>query len=355
MFDEFLDEIVQNLFSLFGPWSEHMEQTTWSLEGPATLLKARTRNGSITVRSGDHEGITVVASTTVRGPTEGLAEAFAERVRVYVTQVEEAAYVQAVYPAPPLATSVFVHYEIQVPRAIDVDAYAENGGVHIAGIEGAVEAETWSGNIQVEDGLGPVTLYASNGTIRVADVEGTVDARSGNGSVELRGVTGHTRLWTTRGDVTIFQTEGSVKVTSHTGNIRLEGGRGGAELETVAGDVWASLTRLSKPGTFRTQLGGIQCQVEEVTAPLTAESVKGTVEVVVPAELNGWLRADSERGTIHCELPLIEETTPTHRLQGRLGQGGDIVLDLSTVEGDVRIGPLGNPRVQSHPKGDPAR
>lgn len=355
MFDEFLDEVVQNLYSLFGPWSEHMEQTTWTLEPPTSLLKARTRNGSMTIRGGDHDRVTVVASTTVRGPTEGLAEAFAERIHPYVTQVREAAYVQTVYPAPPLATAVFVHYEIQVPRSIDVDAYAQSGGIFISGVEGAVEAETWSGNIRVEDGLGPVKLHASNGTIRGVDLEGTLDAESGNGAVELQRVIGPARLRTTRGDITILESEGVVRAKSHSGDIRLEGGRGGAELESVRGDIWASMVRLDSPSEVRTQSGRIHCAAREIQASLSVESVKGTVEVFVPAEFDGWLSADSERGVIRCELPVVEEPTPTHNLRGRLGHGGDIALDIATVEGDVRIGFFDEPGPESPGEGDFSR
>jgi hypothetical protein len=97
-------EISEGFFSLFGPWSEHIEELEQVIDGPVSLVRARTMNGSIVVRSGDPAGVTIRAWKIVRGPMEGLAEVFAERVGAHRTQHGET--VAAVRSLPGTAVGV---------------------------------------------------------------------------------------------------------------------------------------------------------------------------------------------------------------------------------------------------------
>ncbi len=340
--DEFQDEIREGFLSLFGPWSEHIEELEHVIDGPVSLLRARTMNGSIVVRSGDQTGVTIRVWKIVRGPMEGLAEVFAERVVVHVEQHEDTVALFAVYPGLPLGCRVFVRYEIGVPRALDVDLYTHNGGINVVGVEGAVEAKTWSGNIELEDTMGPAKLYAANGSIRIRGLDGAVDADSGSGSIHLLESSGHASLRTTDGNITIVSSDATIRARSYAGDIGMQGDCGGAELYTVTGDVRARFDahrRTGKPVNIiaASQTGSLFLDVAAGSAVIDAEAVQGSVDLSLSPEFAGQLDAGTHRGAMTCDLPVITDLNTPHRLTGQVGAGGIGRVKVQTFDGDIHI------------------
>jgi DUF4097 and DUF4098 domain-containing protein YvlB len=334
---DFLDEITRGLLTLFGPWSEHVSEREWVLDGPLSVLRVRIVDGSVEVRGADQAGVTVRAETTVRGPMEGLAAAFADRVYKHVVKRGEAVHIHTVYPKPPLGCSVYVRYEISVPRQMDVDVYTENGGVSVMEVEGAVEAETWSGNIELRDTLGPATVTTSNGSLQLLGLEGSIEAESGNGSCTVRGVQGHVRLRTTHGDVRVTGAEGTVKARSHSGNLELRQVSGGVTLETVAGDIDATLDRVDAASSLITRRGAIRLACARATASINAESLDGDITLALPSEFAGKIDAGTDEGDVRCELPIDPAQRSRRLLVGSLGADGPTRLILRTFRGDVDI------------------
>jgi len=339
--DDLTDDITLGFLSIFGPWSEHMEQLEWTLPGPLTMLRARNSTGSISVRGIDPaeeiSAVRVSALVTVRGPIIGLAEAFAERVRVHVTQHGEAAYIQAMYPEPPLGCSVFVHYAIEVPREIDLDLATHNGGIVVSAIEGAVEAESWHGNIKVTEGLGSVILRTSNGDIRAADIEGALDLESGNGMITVCDIDGRAQLRTTRGRIAIEGLSGTVHAGIQVGDIEVLQSSGGIELETRWGDIRAEGIQLSAPGTFVAQRGSVNLALQATAAPVDVESIQGAVRLDLGPEVSGCLDAGTDQGEILCTTSLQDEERSYNILRGRLNGGSEPVIRLRTFDGDIAV------------------
>ncbi|MCJ7549473.1 MAG: hypothetical protein MUQ30_07310, partial [Anaerolineae bacterium] len=212
--DGLLGDIAQRLMSLFGPWSEHVEPVIWSVDGPIDLVRVRAISGSIVVRGGDQDGVMVRATKTVRGPTEALANLtgwlrFANRVEVRMTHAGNSVHLQTLYPRPPLGCAVFVRYEIALPWAVDADLYTQSGGIIVSGIEGAVEAETRSGNIYLLDTMGPATVHTASGRIRASGVEGAIRAENDQGRISVETCSGHIRLRATSGDIEIDGCDGT--------------------------------------------------------------------------------------------------------------------------------------------------
>ncbi len=358
-FDRLYDEISEGLLSLFGPWSEEVESLEWTFDGELTLLQARNMTGSIVVRGGDVDTIFISAVKTVRGPTEDAATHFARRVRVQAGRRDTAAYTYAAYPRPFLGCGVFVRYEITVPRAIDVQLYTQSGGLAIAGIEGAVEAETRGGNIELTDTVGPAQLYTAAGAIRISGVEGSVDAESGNGSVLLRRSKGRSRLRTTSGAVTISESMGIIEARNYSGDINLYRGRGGAQIETVEGDIRAAFQRIVEPVSLLTHTGSVLMDVLISDAQIEAESYEGDVQIALSSDFSGRLDAGTAEGGVVCGLPFVatgalpeampgdtdllaEESSSDARpgsraLVGRLGSGGPTLVKLRSLRGDISV------------------
>ncbi|MGC9348787.1 MAG: DUF4097 family beta strand repeat-containing protein [Anaerolineae bacterium] len=341
-FGELFDGVARRLITLFGPWSQQVEQMAWTLEDPINLLKAHNVNGSISVHAANQNWVTVDAWKTVRAPSEGGAAAFARRVRVRLTQRKHGIYLHAVYPHPPLGYSVFVRYEITVPRAIDMDLYTQNGGITVGGVEGALEAETRTGNIYLNDTLGPVTLYTAEGDIRVADVDGTVDAESSSGAVRLHNVSGVARLRTTSGPIVLNVGEGVVRARSFRGDVELQHFKGRAEGQTISGDIKVSFARLRESSEFITQDGSIDLVIQDVAEDATAleaEALEGDINLAIVPDASGLLDAGAGAGSVHCHLPVSGGQKSKHLLVGQLGEGKTPLIKLRTFEGDITIRP----------------
>jgi hypothetical protein len=344
---DFQDEIREGFLSLFGPWSEHIEELEQVLDGPVSLLRARTMNGSIVVRSGDQTGITLRAWKVVRGPMEGLAEVFAERVTVHTEQHGETVTLYTVYPGLPLGCRVFVRYEIGVPRELDVDLYTHNGGINVIGVEGAIEAKTWSGNIGLEDTMGPAKLYTANGSIRIKGLDGAVEADSGGGAIDVEESSGHVSLRTTHGDIRISSSEATVVARSYAGDIEIRGDCAGVELQTVTGDVRARFDgtcRRGQPANIIavSQTGSLFLDVAAGSVVIDAEAGEGSIDLGLPAEFAGHLEAGTHRGAMTCDLPVIADSNTAHLLKGQLGEGGAGRVRVKTSEGDIHIRACGN-------------
>jgi len=341
-FDAFFDKVALGLVSLFGPWSEHIEPVTWSVDGPIDLVRVRAMSGSIVVRGGDQDGVMVRATKTVRGPTEKFANLtgwlrFARRVEIRMTHVGNSVHLQTLCPRPPLGCAVFVRYEITLPWAVDAHLYTQSGGITISGIEGAVEAETRSGNIDLLDTTGPATVHTASGRIHASGVEGAIQAANGQGSIAVEACSGHIRLQTTSGDIEIDGCDGTVRARSYQGSIRLDRGRGGAELETDGGDILAHFERLGAPGVFMTRTGTVDVAIAELQAYLEAESLDGSVRVWLPSSCSAMLDAGTNHGTVLCDLPVDATQRSRSLLVGGLGKGYGPLIKLRSFSGDIHV------------------
>ena len=337
---DLLDAIATGILSLFGPWSEHIEERTWTADGELDLLKVRSLNGTIFVHGGDQEEISIRAVKTVRGPSQGTAEEFARRVLIRRSQVKGGLYLQAVYPRPPLGCSVFVRFEIAVPWAIDADLYTQSGGVTVSGIEGALEVETRSGNIEVMDALGPVTLKTAVGVIRVTRAEGAVQADNGRGAVSLTECSGHMVAHTARGGISMTGCDGEHHARSYQGDIKLQSARGGAHLATAQGDICASFTHLSAPVKLHADHGAVRAMAQDLGAYLEVEAMDGSVAVSLPEGYAGMLDAGTAEGEIVCRVPIDVIRQSSLLLTGRLGGGIGPLVKLRTCADDIQIDAL---------------
>jgi hypothetical protein len=336
-FGGFLDDVALGLMSLFGPWSEHIEPVSWSVDGPIDLVRVRAIRGSIIVRGGSQVVVMVRATKTLRGPTEELAARFARRVEVRMTHVGNSVHLQTLYPRPPLGCAVFVRYEVTLPWAVDAQLYTQSGGITISGIEGAVEAETRSGNIDLLDTSGPATVHTASGRIHASGVEGAIQAENDQGRIAVEACSGHIRLRTTSGDIEIDGCDGTVRACSYQGSIRLDRGRGGAELETDGGDILAHFERLGAPGVFLTRTGRVDVTVAELHGYLEAESLDGSVRVGLPSGCSAMLDAGTNDGIVSCDLPVDVTQKSRSLLIGGLGEGYGPLIKLRSFSGDIHV------------------
>lgn len=127
------------------------------------------------------------------------------------------------------------------------------------------------------------------------------------------------KIETVNGSVLIEQIDGAVHATSVNGSIKCQSLAGTAKLETVNGSIFSTHTQL------------------QPEARLKASSVNGAIEVQLPANLSAALEATTVNGSVQTDFAFTATTKNSKRsVEARIG-GGDARIELSTVNGGIRV------------------
>ena len=144
-----------------------------------------------------------------------------------------------------------------------------------------------------------------------------------NSSVEVSGIQAGAKLETTNGAVRVSDARGTLHTQSTNGRVTLEGVAGAIIATTTNGSVSASLRPDAK------------------LEAIDMSSVNGSVRLSVPASAGFDLTARTVNGSVSCEIPLASISAQTRkRLEAKIGASGPRV-ELSTVNGSVRISSAG--------------
>jgi DUF4097 and DUF4098 domain-containing protein YvlB len=210
-------------------------RTTTVRAGGGTISMDAGQNGSIAIRGGDVETITVIAKIAATASTQGEAEAIAKQVKINVTPTQ----ITSDGPDQTNHRNWYVSFDVIVPRSAAVIARTHNGGVSLEGLTGRSEAHAVNGPVSIYNMSGEVIGRTQNGPV-VADLQGTkwqgagLDLQTTNGPVNLRipdGYNAHLETGTVNGPMRF-----DFPVTVQ-GNINrrlsLELGKGGPTIRAV--------------------------------------------------------------------------------------------------------------------------
>jgi hypothetical protein len=162
-------------------------RTTTVRAGGGTISMDAGRNGSISIRGGDVETITVIAKIAATASTQGEADAIAKQVKINVTSTQ----IMSDGPDQTNHRNWYVSFDVIVPRSAGVMARTQNGGVSLEGLTGRSEAHAVNGPVSIHNMSGEVIGRTQNGPV-VADLQGTkwqgvgLDLQTTNGPVNLR-------------------------------------------------------------------------------------------------------------------------------------------------------------------------
>jgi DUF4097 and DUF4098 domain-containing protein YvlB len=202
----------------------------------------------------------------------------------------------------PMAGKSDLEVFVPVGSSVSIEGFAAT--IIVSGVTGSVKAETVNGSITQSGGAKGVNLQSVNGTIEVTKAGGRVKAEAVNGTVTVRDATGELDASTVNGKLLV--TGGSFDR---------------AALETVAGSV-----------RFEAGLSA--------KATMSAESVSGTIELLLPASLGAEFSVSTFSGEITNELgPAAEKSskwTPEKELSFTTGSGGARIT-VETLSGAVHI------------------
>ena len=152
---------------------------------------------SLSVDGASHGGVSVTAwdrdsvHVSARIAGDGVTQAEAERALRDVRIAAEGGTIRATGRAATTTISRWiVSYDVYVPRHMDLDLRAHNGGVRVEGGVGRMTLETENGGIALDGAGGDVRAHAQNGGLSVR-LTGThwegagLDAETQNGGVRL--------------------------------------------------------------------------------------------------------------------------------------------------------------------------
>ncbi len=177
-----------------------------------------------------------------------------------------------------LLRGINLFLEITTPAATEIRALADAGDIRIEGIDGPVECETGSGEINISNIGSEVRVSSDSGGIHIHGVMGPVEARSDSGHIEA------------------LKVEGTIDAKTDSGDIRLS---------------------------------------QTVVKPVCAQADSGCIRLQL-ATLGGYsIRARTDNGRV--ELPVLSSQRLSRRVfEGDVRDGGAVV-DLETDSGDIEV------------------
>jgi len=194
--------------------------------------------------------------------------------------------------------------DIKVPAGSQLKIDGFQATITVTGVTGTVQAETVNGSISLSGGVKDVDLQAVNGAVDVAKASGRIKAESVNGAVTVR------------------ESSGELEASTVNGTLEVKGGTWTkVRVETVSGDLRFEGT-LAKRGT------------------LDAETVSGSVELVLPASLGADFSVSSFSGSIENDFgpaPTRQSRWTTEKELSFSTGGGGAKINVQTLSGSIHL------------------
>jgi hypothetical protein len=270
--------------------------------------------GSVTVVGGSSDGAEVVLTSKNNDIEENFKLSFegtGSEVRVRVER--RGSRVFSWWRSSPS-----MHFEVRVPREVQVFVDTAGGRIELEAIDGDVDLDTSGGSITVEDVHGEVVADTSGGAIRIREISGNVRADTSGGSISISSVDGTVVADTSGGGISLDDITGDIVADTSGGGINIEQAGGSVRADTSGGPVTVRFSSGNNAGGSLSSSGG------RVTAHLDP-----SVSLDIDASTSG--------GSVRSDLPVtVRGSISKTALRGQLN-GGGAVLKLRSSGGGIRI------------------
>lgn len=290
---------------------------------PGSTLSAATRDGSITLEGTQSTECRLLATIRTRAASEEKAQELNEQIDVALEAAGDTLKLVIDKPAVIRNASYGVSLEGTVPARTNLTLTTSDGSVHLANIEGVIDARTSDGSIQAEGIKGDTKLKTSDGRIQCARIEaGTVDLRTSDGSVKLEDATATS--------CTARTSDGSITLADvRTDSLALHTSDGSVRCRDIA------MNRLE----CRTSDGSVHitCAPDAPTViDGTVSTSDGSITFAAPQGLSAVVEASTDDGSIRTGMPITVEGKVDKSLRGTIG-AGEGRLVLKTHDGSITI------------------
>jgi hypothetical protein len=253
------DEIARSVSAAFVGMDddddESHDQTvdkTFKVDG-MPRLRVQNVSGETAVRVGDDGQVRVIARKRVKGGSADRAKRLLENVEVRIEQKGNDIFVEPhLYEQERSWLDLFrgkrfrVDFEITVPRETAVNAQTVSGDLDLNGTRGPARVESVSGDVNIEDVQGPMRIKSVSGDVQCTDYVGSVEGSSVSGDVDIRGRVHACELHTVSGDISI--------------DLEPEVGGRESRLKTISGDVEVGLLTSSCICEYHTASGDLEVE-----------------------------------------------------------------------------------------------
>jgi len=215
-------------------------------------LRGQNVSGEIAIRVGESNQVRVVAHKRVKGGSADRAKRLLENVEVRIEQQGNDIFVEPhLYEQERSWLDLFrgkrfrVDFEITVPRETAVNAQTVSGDFDLNGTRGPARVESVSGDVNIADVQGPMRLKSVSGDVQCTDYVGAIEGSSVSGDVDIRGRVRACELHTVSGDISV--------------DLDPEAGGRESRLKTISGDVEVGLRSSSCYCDYHTASGDLEC------------------------------------------------------------------------------------------------
>lgn len=296
------------------------------LSAPLTLgssLSARTRDGSIRIEGAPTDECRLTATIVAHAVTQEQAEEIAERIDVRLEPCPGGLAVVIEKPETQQNARYDVSLAGTVPTRTNLTLVTSDGSVHLANIEGTVDAETSDGSIWAEGIRGDAKFRTSDGSIDCSGIEaGTLDLHTSDGRIRLSDAT--TRSCTAQ------TSDGRIEVaTIRSETLDLRTSDGGIRCTDIG---VARLNGRTSDGSVH-----IECAADAPKAmDATVTTSDGSITFATPPGLSAVIDASVSDGAIRTALQIAVEGKVGKSLLGTVGNGEGRIT-LKTHDGSITI------------------
>ena len=251
------DEIARSVGAAFvgmddeaGESHDQTVEKTFTVEG-MPRLRVQNVSGETAIRVGEPGQVRVVARKRVKGGSADRAKRLLENVEVRIEQKGNDIFVEPhLYEQERTWLDLFrgkrfrVDFEITVPRETAVNAQTVSGDLDLNGTRGPARVESVSGDVNIADLQGPMRIKSVSGDVQCTDYVGVVEGSSVSGDVDIRGRVRACELHTVSGDISV-DLDPDVSRESR--------------LKTISGDVEVGLLTSSCVCEYHTASGDLEC------------------------------------------------------------------------------------------------
>jgi DUF4097 and DUF4098 domain-containing protein YvlB len=250
------DEIARSVGSAFigkddddGESHDQTVEKTFTVDG-MPRLHVQNVSGETAIRVGEPGQVRVVARKRVKGGSADRAKRLLENVEVRIEQKGNDIFVEPhLYEQERTWLDLFrgkrfrVDFEITVPRETAVNAQTVSGDLDLNGTRGPARVESVSGDVNIADLQGPMRIKSVSGDVQCTDYVGAVEGSSVSGDVDIRGRVRACELHTVSGDI----------------SVDLDPDGRESRLKTISGDVEVGLLTASCVCEYHTASGDLEC------------------------------------------------------------------------------------------------
>ena len=253
------DEIARSVSAAFvgmddddGESHDQTVEKTFTVDG-MPRLRVQNVSGETAIRIGEAGQVRVVARKRVKGGSADRAKRLLENVEVRIEQRGNDIFVEPhLYEQERSWLDLFrgkrfrVDFEITVPRETAVNAQTVSGDLDLQGTRGPARVESVSGDVNIADVQGPMRIKSVSGDVQCTDYVGSVEGSSVSGDVDIRGRVHSCELHTVSGDISV--------------DLEPEVGGRESRLKTISGDVEVGLLTSSCACDYHTAIGDLECE-----------------------------------------------------------------------------------------------